>query len=189
MNVKKTSSILFAAALTLGAGFGIAAHAASAPAAKPAVKAAPVQTPAQKAAAAKEAADKAAAEKKAKEEALHAPFDQSLFFSPQDLIAIAKAQKGIASAGGGYTGAPIPQKRVISLSGIIYRSPTDWLIWLNGQKVAPGHLLPEIVNIEVHEESVRLKWFDIGLNGIIDITLHPHEVYDIVTGILLSGTD
>jgi hypothetical protein len=154
--------------------------ASASPVAKPA--AAPEKTPEQL------AKEKEEAEKAAKA-ALEAPFDQSLFFSPQDLISIAKAQKGAVDSanGNGYHGEPIPQKRQIILSGIIYRGPNDWLIWLNGHKVAPGNLLKEIVDIKVHENSVHLKWFDIGLNGVIDLTIHPHEVYDIVTGIMLPG--
>ncbi|MBI1216190.1 MAG: hypothetical protein GC185_10275 [Alphaproteobacteria bacterium] len=161
------------------------ARAADTSAATPAAASAPAANPA---AAAEAAKKKVEEEKAAKEAALHAPFDESLFFSPQDLIAISKAQKGAESNAGGYNGAPIPQKRVITLSGIIYRSPSDWLIWINGQKIVPGRLLPEIVDIQVHENSVHMKWFDIGLNGVIDITMHPHETYDIVTGILLPGS-
>lgn len=117
------------------------------------------------------------------------PFVRSLFFTGQELADIKKATKGIVNAGnnlGAPTEKPIPQVRIIKLTGVLYKSPDDWLIWLNGHKLNPKTLLQEIVDIEVFQDSsVRLHWFDIGLNGIIDITMRPHEQYDIVTGLLL----
>lgn len=117
------------------------------------------------------------------------PFVRSLFFTAQELADIKKATKGIVNAGnnlGAPTEKPIPQVRTITLTGVLYKSPDDWLIWLNGHKLNPKTLLQEIVDIEVYKDSsVRLHWFDIGLNGIIDITMRPHEKYDIVTGLLL----
>jgi hypothetical protein len=117
------------------------------------------------------------------------PFTRSLFFTAQELADIIKATKGIVNPGnnlGSPTDKPIPQVRTITLTGVLYKSQDDWLIWLNGQKLNPKTLLQEIVDIEVFQDSsVRLKWFDIGLNGIIDITMRPHQKYDIVTGLLL----
>ena len=122
-------------------------------------------------------------------EDIHKPFVRSLFFTAQELADIIKATKGIVNACnnlGSPTDKPIPQVRTITLTGVLYKSENDWLIWLNGQKLNPKTLLQEIVDIEVFQDSsVRLKWFDIGLNGIIDITMRPHQKYDIVTGLLL----
>lgn len=118
------------------------------------------------------------------------PFVRSLFFTAQELAEIQKARKGILSVDAGRIGAAtgqvIPQVRTITLTGVLYKSEDDWLIWLNGQKLNPKNLLSEIVDIDVSpDSSVRMKWFDIGLNGIIDITMRPHQKYDIVTGLLL----
>ena len=82
---------------------------------------------------------------------------------------------------------PIPLKRTITLGGILYRGNGDWIIWLNGQKLGPNNLLPEIQGIDVASDKVYLEWFDIGINGIIRLTLRPHQTYDIVTGLLLPG--
>ena len=73
------------------------------------------------------------------------------------------------------------------MAGGIYRKPGDWIVWLNGHKVTPKNLLPEIVDISVQNERVHLKWFDIGINNVISISLRPHQTYDIVTGVLLPG--
>ena len=82
---------------------------------------------------------------------------------------------------------PIPLNRKITLGGILYRAEGDWIIWLNGQKLGPENLLPEIQGITVASDKVYLEWFDIGINGIIRLTLRPHQQYDIVTGLLLPG--
>ncbi len=120
------------------------------------------------------------------------PFNRSLFFSKQDLVQIIKALGGKApcldcapSEGGTEI---IPLVRTITLTGVLYKNPQDWMIWLNGQKLNPNNLFKEILDIEVYQDSrVRLKWYDIGLDGVIDITMRPHQKYDIVTGLLLPA--
>lgn len=120
------------------------------------------------------------------------PFSRSLFYTKQDLVQISKALNGqsvnIDAPVTGSTGEVIPQVRTITLTGVLYKSPGDWMIWLNGQKLNPHNLLREIYEIEVFKDSrVRLKWYDIGLDGVIDVTLRPHQKYDIVTGLLLPA--
>lgn len=123
---------------------------------------------------------------------INKPFTRSLFYTKQDLVQISKALNGQSvnldtpiSGGGGEV---IPQVRTITLTGVLYKGPGDWLIWLNGQKLNPRNLLREIYEIEVFKDSrVRLKWYDIGLDGVIDVTLRPHQKYDIVTGLLLPA--
>lgn len=123
--------------------------------------------------------------------AIDEPFKQSLFMSPEDLVAIERALKGVVTSGSGAGGSAaqqeIPQVRKITLSGVSYKAPNQWVVWINGQKIVPGLLLKEIVDIKVERDLVHLKWFDIGLNGVINITLRPHDTYDIVTGVLLPG--
>jgi hypothetical protein len=119
------------------------------------------------------------------------PFTRSFMFSPIDVTAINRALSGAptgpAILNAGKTAQPIPQRRIIAVSGVVWRSDDDWIVWINGKKVTPKSYLPEIVDIKVDKDSVRLKWFDIGINGIISIGLRPHQTYDIVTGVLLPG--
>lgn len=116
-------------------------------------------------------------------------FTRSLFFTNAELVQIVKLRNGQQvniDETGAATGEVIPQVRTITLTGVLYKNPNDWLIWLNGQKLNPRNLFKEIVDIEVYKDSrVRLKWYDIGLDGIIEITMRPHQKYDIVTGLLL----
>lgn len=121
---------------------------------------------------------------------LNAPFVQSFLFTPVELVALRRASEG-AVVGAAVLDADnttyIPPRRVISVSGIFLRAPGDWIVWLNGKKMTPRDLLPEVIDISVQRDRVHLKWFDIGLNNIISITLRPHQTYDIVTGVLLPG--
>lgn len=121
---------------------------------------------------------------------LNAPFTQSLLFSPAEIVALRRAAQG-GSVGTAVLNADsvtvVPEKRVISLAGVVYRAPGDWIVWLNGKKMTPKDILPEVVEIKVSQDRVHLKWFDIGLNNVISITLRPHQTYDIVTGVLLPG--
>ncbi|MFH1157884.1 MAG: hypothetical protein V1721_03240 [Pseudomonadota bacterium] len=120
-----------------------------------------------------------------------AVFRGSFFMTPMELVTIRRALSGKASSAATLSMAKgeIPAHRVIRVSGVIYRTAEDWIVWMNGQKVTPENLLPEIIDIEVRDSSkVDLKWYDIGLNRVISITLRPHQTYDIPTGILLPGS-
>lgn len=81
----------------------------------------------------------------------------------------------------------IPLNRQINLSGVFYRSPTDWVVWLNGRKVTPNDRPRELVGIKVERDRVHIKWFDIGMGKVISLTLRPRQTYDIVSGVLLPG--
>lgn len=116
------------------------------------------------------------------------PFTRSLFFTPQDLIEIDKALRGIkVTSGDGnlVDGKLIPQVRRIKLTGMSYVSQNNWIIWLNGQKVTPFLQPKELKDIRVEPGVVHLWWFDIGANKVLFLSLRPHEIYDIVTGVTL----
>lgn len=136
--------------------------------------------------AAKEAADKKTAELSARP-----PFRDSLLFTDLEIDTILKAEAGraVQSTVGIEAVELIPVDRKIWVSGIYYKNPRDWILWMNGYKLTPGYLLPEIRGIKVEQDRVHLEWYDIGKNGIINITMQPHQVYDIVTGILVWDTD
>lgn len=118
---------------------------------------------------------------------------ESFFFSRNEVVAIKRAMSGFESAlpsgeGDGADGeAAPPPNRQIRVSGILYVSPDVWTVWVNGRRVIPGYLLPEIVDIRVERRFVYLEWYDQMTDTIISITLRPHQTYDIDTGILLPG--
>ncbi len=116
-------------------------------------------------------------------------FRGSFFFSPLEIAEIEQALKGnVLKKAVEESKTPIPKRRIIRLSGVYYRAPGDWVVWMNGQKVTPANLLPEIVSIHVSPSSrVHLQWYDIGLNEVIALTLRPNQTYDITSGVLLPG--
>lgn len=144
-----------------------------------------------------ERAAKAAAEAAAKaaDEALNAkysaPFRESVLFTPAEVTVLREAAAGRSSSSAVLEADKvelIPIDRKIKLSGIYYKDDNNWIVWMNGYKMHPHYLLKEIHKIEVKQDEVYLEWFDIGLNDIIKIKMRPHQIYDIVTGILYNDT-
>lgn len=117
------------------------------------------------------------------------PFEESLLFNPLEIRSILTAGSGGRHGNIPNTGevTNISLHRTITLAGVLYRKPGDWVVWLNGSKVTPSQWLPEIIDISVQNDQVMLQWFDIGMAKIISITLRPRQTYDIVTGLLLPG--
>ncbi len=114
----------------------------------------------------------------------------SLMFTDLERTLIRKAASGQSIAGPNVGKTElIPVDRKIWLGAVFYRNPHNWIVWLNGHKLTPHRLLPEIMGIKVDGESVDLEWFDIGKNGVINVTMRPNQIYDIVTGLMLYDTD
>lgn len=82
---------------------------------------------------------------------------------------------------------PPPEKRNITLGGIIYRTSSDWTIWLNGKRVTPTALPEEILDLRVFNAYIEVKWFDQYTNQILPIRLRPHQRFNIDTRIFLPG--
>jgi|GEM_PF-2737812 len=77
--------------------------------------------------------------------------------------------------------------RELALGGIVYLSSGDWTIWLNSEKITPKNLPPEILDIKVRKNSIKLKWFDAFTNQIFPIKLRTHQRFNIDTRIFLPG--
>lgn len=120
-----------------------------------------------------------------------APFRDTLLFSGAEIAALREAAAGRRSNEAFLDAEKtelIPIDRKIKLSGIYYKDDATWIVWLNGYKLHPSYLLKEIHRIEVKKDEVFLSWYDIGLNDVINIRMRPHQIYDIVTGILYNDT-
>ncbi len=77
--------------------------------------------------------------------------------------------------------------REIYLSGIVYKNAEDWVIWLNGQRVTPGAVPKEVMDLRVFDEYIELKWLDDYKNSIYPIRLQPHQRFNLDTRIFLTG--
>ncbi|QQG35691.1 MAG: hypothetical protein HYS17_09240 [Micavibrio aeruginosavorus] len=92
--------------------------------------------------------------------------------------------------GGGATGegAVVPRGlRELSLSGILFKGKDNWIVWLNGKRLAPDALPKEIMDIKVTEEYVDLKWFDAYSNLIYPVRIRPHQRFNLDSRIFLPG--
>ncbi|MDP2205203.1 MAG: hypothetical protein Q8K65_02745 [Alphaproteobacteria bacterium] len=119
------------------------------------------------------------------------PFRGTLLFSGVEIAALREAAAGRRSNEAFLDAEKtelIPVDRKIKLSGIYYKDDATWIVWLNGYKLHPSYLLKEIHRIDVKKDEIFLSWYDIGLNDVINIKMRPHQVYDIVTGILYNDT-
>jgi hypothetical protein len=82
---------------------------------------------------------------------------------------------------------PPPEKREIRLGGIVYKSGTEWMVWINEQIVTPKAIPKEVMDLKVYEEYVEFRWFDEYSNQIYPIRLRPHQRFNIDTRIFLPG--
>ncbi len=118
----------------------------------------------------------------------------SLFFTPSEQSLIAEARLGLTARAPSQTelnaaeqGEIIIGPRELALGGIVYSSSTDWTIWLNGEKITRDRLPPEIYDIEVRKDYIKLKWFDAYTNQIFPVKLRTHQRFNIDTRIFLPG--
>lgn len=77
--------------------------------------------------------------------------------------------------------------REISLGGILYKSSTNWTIWLNSQKITPKNLPPAIMDITVNKDHIKLKWLDFQTNQIFPVKLRANQRFNFDTRIFLPG--
>lgn len=94
---------------------------------------------------------------------------------------------GMGGAAGGE-GAAVPRGiRELSLSGILFKGKDNWIVWLNGKRLAPDALPKEIMDIKVSEQYVDLKWFDAYTNLIYPVRIRPHQRFNLDSRIFLPG--
>lgn len=123
----------------------------------------------------------------------------SLFFTSWELGLIQDARKGLVTRAPtdsevessirdaeNNTRPPMGPRELV-VGGIIYSSANDWTLWLNSQKITPDRLPPEILDISVGKDYVRLKWFDAYTNQIFPVKIKTHQRFNIDTRIFLPG--
>ena len=80
-----------------------------------------------------------------------------------------------------------PPPKILHLSGIIYTSPKDWTLWLNGQRVVPGKLPDHARAMSVTKEYADIKWHDTKSNQIFSVRMRPHQRFNIDTRTFMPG--
>lgn len=92
-----------------------------------------------------------------------------------------------AAADGSAVQAKPRGVRELGLNGILYKSKDNWIVWLNGKRMAPDALPREIIDIKVEKDYVDLKWFDVYSNLIYPVRIRPHQRFNLDSRIFLPG--
>lgn len=77
--------------------------------------------------------------------------------------------------------------REVSLAGILYVSKDEWIVWLNETRMTPDALPKEIMDIEVFNEYVELRWHDLKTKTIYPIRLRPNQRFNLDAKMFLPG--
>ncbi len=118
----------------------------------------------------------------------------SIFFTPNQLIAITRANQGFIAPAEAYdpdnqSSKPIdPGPRIIALSGIVFNSQRDWTIWLNNERVTPNNIPDRVMGLSVRKDRVYIRWMDLGNQRIVNITLRPNQQYLLDSDSIVPGT-
>lgn len=130
----------------------------------------------------------------------HAAPRESIFFSEEQLDMIFQASEGVLETVADETTESDPVKaaekeapvdrgrRILTLSGVVYQSSKDWTIWLNGERVTPKNIPENVRGLIVTNDHIRLRWFDKATNRIVNLTLRPHQQYNLDLDLISPGT-
>lgn len=77
--------------------------------------------------------------------------------------------------------------RDLRLSGMVYKAPDDWVVWINGIRITPGDKPKEIKHLSVYQDYVEMKWFDAMTNTIYPIRIKPAQRFNIDARSFLPG--
>ncbi len=80
-----------------------------------------------------------------------------------------------------------PGPRDIILSGIVYTTKNDWVIWLNGKRIMPDAVPKEVLDLRVFKDYIEIKWLDDYTNQIFPLRLRAHQRFNMDNRIFLPG--
>ncbi len=122
------------------------------------------------------------------------PVMKSLFFNLMEYALIQEARRGFEARLPGTNRSStqsrsreIRARRDLMLGGIIYTSADNWSVYLNEVRITPNHLPEEILDIQVHNDFIRLKWFDKGTNTIFPVRLRPNQRFNLDARLFFPG--
>jgi hypothetical protein len=81
-----------------------------------------------------------------------------------------------------FTPQTAPPMDKIKLDAVIYYSPDDWTVWMQGKRWTPSSNDPRLHIISTAPDKVRLSITNAVGGATKEITLRPHQVYDPATG-------
>lgn len=122
----------------------------------------------------------------------------SLFFTYWQFKAILEAQKSrgvvrpptqaeLDALDRGDDFEPDPGPRDITLGGILYTKKNEWVIWINGQRVTPDAVPKEVLDLQVFEDYIEIKWLDEYTKQIFPLRLRAHQRFNLDARVFLPG--
>jgi hypothetical protein len=69
--------------------------------------------------------------------------------------------------------APLATPPELKLEAVIYNSPQDWVVWINGEKHVPGDVKNHLTMLDVSPQSVLVNWQDGKAQQRITLNLVP----------------
>ncbi len=121
---------------------------------------------------------------------------QTLFYTAWQHALLQEAKKGFnarlpdpGELSAGENAAPRERGiRELWLGGIAYGAGSKWTVWLNGVRITPDAIPPQVMDIKVSRTYIDLKWFDGYTNKIYPVRMRPHERFNLDSRIFLPGT-
>jgi hypothetical protein len=101
----------------------------------------------------------------------------SLFFTPQEAR---DAELQAAKS------APVGEGD-ISLGAVMYYGQDDWSLWLRGEHWTPETSHDDLRVISVTADEVHLSWREEAGGAEREITLRPHQTFQIATGKIITS--
>ncbi len=106
----------------------------------------------------------------------------SLFFSEDEALAI---EASLATKPKTFFSR---NRNRLSLDSLIYFGEGRWTFWLQGEKWTPEILQKQAVTVlDVAPDAVRLRVDPPRAQTSMEITLHPHQSFDLATGKIVEG--
>lgn len=82
---------------------------------------------------------------------------------------------------------PPPSVRILNLGGIVFNTPDEWTIYLNGKRITPDAMPSEAVDLRVYKDFIELRWFDPQTNQIFPVRLRSNQKFNLDARIFLPG--
>lgn len=109
----------------------------------------------------------------------------TLMFATDELTDI-QSRIGQADAGADSASMNSFENASLYLSSILYFSPTDWVIWVNGKPIEPQQDFQAFRVTEITPSSVELL-VPLSAMGMRPIRLGPNQTFLVKTGIVVEG--
>jgi hypothetical protein len=103
----------------------------------------------------------------------------SIFFTPEETQTIQTLES--------QDKTNAPNNAQINLGAIMYYGEGDWAVWLQGERWTPTTHHDDLRIISVTANEVKLSYTPTAGAVAQEVTLHPHQTYQIGTGKIVEG--